>query len=132
MADRVYIYQAALLCEECGDKRRADLNDAFLESGADLGSDQDDSDRYPQPCADGGGEADTPQHCDACGTFLENPLTSDGYAYVYQAITENIATGRGSRDVLDQWIERYDVTLSDVMDYRGGDHGRTPAEVHIA
>lgn len=42
-----------------------------------------DSDDFPKgPYPEGGGEADTPQHCDSCHEFLENPLTSDGMAYV--------------------------------------------------
>ena len=45
-----------------------------------------DSGEYPcGPYADGGGESDTPSHCGACGEFLENPLTSDGYEYVREA-----------------------------------------------
>lgn len=79
----VYIYAAALLCEDCGEAQRKHLDEAFAENGAAPGTDEDDSDRYPQgPYPDGGGEADSPQHCDQCGTFLENPLTGDGYAYL--------------------------------------------------
>jgi hypothetical protein len=79
----VYIYAAALLCEDCGEAQRQHLDEAFADNGAAPGTDEDDSDRYPQgPYPDGGGEADSPQHCDQCGTFLENPLTGDGYAYL--------------------------------------------------
>jgi hypothetical protein len=46
----------------------------------------EDSDTWPQgPYDSGGGEADTPQHCDQCGVFLENPLTSDGDDYLLEA-----------------------------------------------
>lgn len=38
--------------------------------------------------ADGGGEADTPQHCANCGVPLENPLTSDGVHYVLNEAEE--------------------------------------------
>jgi hypothetical protein len=41
-------------------------------------SDYDSDDLPKGPYADGGGEADTPQHCDDCRRFLENPLTGDG------------------------------------------------------
>lgn len=77
----VYVFQAALLCEACGEAARADTPtpagyDADCESSWD-------SDDYPKgPYSDGGGEADCPQHCDHCNTFLENPLTSDGEEYV--------------------------------------------------
>jgi hypothetical protein len=78
-----YIYAAALLCASCGEAQRKHLDEAFAENGAAPGTDEDDSDRYPQgPYADGGGESDSPQHCDQCGTFLYNPLTGDGYAYL--------------------------------------------------
>jgi len=76
-----YVYDAALICEDC----------AQTVQGAD------------GPYGDGGGEADCPQHCDMCGTFLDNPLTWDGYAYVADAI----ADGHGNPDVLALWRARY-------------------------
>jgi hypothetical protein len=120
----VYIYQAALLCSYCGEAQRRHLDEAFAENGAAPGTDEDDSDRYPQgPYPGGGGEADCPQHCDQCGLFLENPLTPDGDAYVreqaeqYAYPDENgdVATWseiaeRASNDnqpVLAEWIEFY-------------------------
>lgn len=70
----VYIFQAALLCGDCGERAQSDHALECFE---------EDSDSYPQgPYSDGGGEADVPQHCDHCGMFLENPLTGDGYNYV--------------------------------------------------
>lgn len=59
-----------------------------------------DSDKYPQgPYSDGGGEADSPRHCDHCSVFLENPLTEDGNAYV-KARAWNVcnATSRAWRE----------------------------------
>lgn len=68
-----YIYQAALLCEDCAREVRASLVVKCLNDG------QHDSETYPQgPYPDGGGEADCPQHCDHCGEFLDNPLTDEG------------------------------------------------------
>ncbi len=90
-----YAYQAALLCEPCAKtvKQRIEKPDV------------DDSDTYPQgPYADGGGEADTPQHCTTCLDFLENPLTTDGQAYVI----ERIIDGSGATHVLDEWRTFYD------------------------
>lgn len=47
-----------------------------------------DSDQYPQgPYRAGGGYADRPQHCENCGTFLQNPLTDDGLVYIREVIT---------------------------------------------
>lgn len=120
----VYMFQAALLCAECGltqcgiltvhEKRPADPSD---ESSYE-------SDEYPKgPYPNGGGEADTPQHCDACGLFLENPLTADGDDYVreqaepYSYADEDgdvapwpLVAERAAADgkpVLAEWIDFY-------------------------
>lgn len=57
---------------------------AFRKLACDISDESSyDSDEWPKgPYPDGGGEADTPQHCAGCHEFLENPLTSDGYEYV--------------------------------------------------
>lgn len=78
-----YMYQAALYCEECATaiKHRLDLDGKTPTLPDDERT--FDSDDYPKgPYADGGGESDIPAHCDACGLFLRNPLTSDGEQYV--------------------------------------------------
>ena len=70
-----YVFQAALLCDECATRLKPYL------------SYSKESDIYPQgPYADGGGEADSPNHCDFCQVFLENMLTSDGESYVREAV----------------------------------------------
>ena len=109
-----YIYQADLLCEDCA-------NDIIGELKAKGVEDTGDSDDYPQgPYADGGGEADSPQHCGyfadcinaesfpdrekRVGIFLENPLTQDGMDYVRTAIMAN------PDDSLHQvWADFYDI-----------------------
>jgi hypothetical protein len=98
----VYIYQAALLCPDCARKVMAHVP---LPRGADPGDESIyDSDYCPKgPYRDGGGEADTPQHCDHCGVFLENPLTDDGYSYV----ADVLARDEGAKDVLDIWQAFY-------------------------
>lgn len=92
---RVYVYQAALLCEDCGELvKQSLLHDEF-----------GDSDYYPQgPYSDGGGAADTPQHCDHCERFLENPLTDDGRDYVRAAADGACA---------DQWRAFYGLGRDD-------------------
>ena len=93
---KVYMYQAALYCEACGDKIKATTKEA------------PDSDNYPQgPYPDGGGEADTPRHCDDCGCFLENPLTNDGYDYVQVALEQPIL----EHEALSKWMEYYDFRI---------------------
>jgi hypothetical protein len=118
-----YVYQAALWCGPC--IRQMLLDEALVEADFDH-SDHDpahalqsalkvrgykeeadyDSDELPKgPYLDGGGQADTPQHCDACGTFLENPLTPDGYRYVNEAFIEHARDGNAA--VLVEWAKFY-------------------------
>jgi hypothetical protein len=105
----VYLYQAALYCEDCG---RAGAE--ALDSKGVL--DEGDADGYPQgPYPDGGGEADSPQHCgagDGCvyaevldgrsvGVFLENPLTDEGRRHV--------ATQSGASELVRKWRDFYGI-----------------------
>lgn len=94
---RAYIYQADIYCEPC---IKIMLEGLGLEPADDTG----DSDDYPQgPYADGGGEADCPQHCGGCGEFLENPLTDDGRAYVLESVRAGEAP--------EEWRAYYTITL---------------------
>lgn len=100
-----YIYQAALLCEDC----------AFAAQKACRAKGHysaDDSDRWPQgPYADGGGESDSPEHCDHCGIFLENPLTSDGEEYV-----RLVATPTHAIEKVREWREYYSYLFRDTAE----------------
>jgi hypothetical protein len=102
---KAYIYQAAFLCETCAHHKRAAILNAMPDFAAHV---PEDSDRYPQgPYANGGGEADTPQHCDACGVFLENPLTPDGVTYLQEKVAA-FESGEGGRaEVIHEWIAFY-------------------------
>lgn len=96
-----YIFQAALLCNHCAM--------GVCAVSITNPDDRDDSDHWPQgPYSDGGGEADSPQHCDHCGTFLANPLTGDGESYVRDAWREYVETGRGRLDTLAEWKAAYE------------------------
>lgn len=107
-----YAYKAALYCESCGDKIERELKIAGV-------TDTGDTNDYPQgPFAQGGGEADTPQHCEECGEFLENPITSDGDRYVreklqpfYQPSSSWDETAKRAEDagkpILGQWARFY-------------------------
>lgn len=81
-----------------------------------------DSDELPKgPFDDGGGEADTPQHCCGCQLFLENPLTQAGYRYVRELILEHADTGRGDRAVLLTWAAFYEVGFAEkISDFTRG------------
>jgi len=106
MRNPVYIYAAALYCGCCGEAIRDTLT---REGKAPRNPDDEssyDSDQFPKgPYPDGGGEADSPQHCDSCLTFLENPLTGDGLAYVREAIAE--WPERGNLETLATWRDFY-------------------------
>ena len=126
----VYMYQAALYCEECGEgiRRRLDEEGATPENPEDETS--YDSDEYPkgpeEPSA-----SDTPQHCDCgedclnaieftrydatiggpvpwkIGAWLENDLTEEGYAYVKSA---------EPGPVRDLWFDLYEISKDDASD----------------
>jgi hypothetical protein len=96
-----FVFQAAMLCEACAMARKASLEaSGVVDDGT--------SDTFPQgPYGAGGGEADSPQHCDDCGEFLENPLTTDGAEYVAEKVGE---MQRGD-NVTAAWAKFYDIAL---------------------
>jgi hypothetical protein len=114
----VYMFQAALLCAECGLAQRGTLT-VHGKRPTDLADESSyDSDQFPKgPYPDGGGEADSPQHCDHCGTFLNNPLTPDGVEAVSNMFTEYMRTGRGNESALREWKEAYPEAWDAVADF---------------
>jgi hypothetical protein len=128
-----YVYKAALWCGPCIIKtlvveRKAApgaidllpaeaLEQIVSANGFTSQSDYESGDLPKGPYADGGGEADTPQHCDGCGQFLENPLTGDGLIYVEDAIRDWVTTGKPSgatNEVIVEWANFY----KDELDFR--------------
>lgn len=94
-----YVFQAALYCAPCGEAIRSRLPAPPDASCFDSGD-------YPAgPYPDGGGEADSPQHCEACGEFLRNALTADGVQYV----RETIGRSRPGSVALTIWAEFYGI-----------------------
>lgn len=112
----VYIYAADIYCWDCGeaicdelDKKGQAPPDHYIESMYDSGD-------YPKgPYPDGGGAADSPQHCGAgaeclnaiefpdgpkVGAWLENELTVEGVEYVREAICEG-------GEVAEMWADFY-------------------------
>lgn len=67
-----YLRGCTLFCESC-----ARRGPKFIASNEE---------QFVGPYPSGGGEADSPQHCDSCGIWLQNPLTDDGRRYVEDAI----------------------------------------------
>lgn len=101
-----YMYQAALYCEKCG-KDIKDRLDAEGNTPENPNNESTyDSDEYPKgPIPDGGGEADSYQHCDDCKEFLGNTLTSDGIDYSLEALKEYVQSDSGNAEVLDTWAD---------------------------
>jgi len=117
---RAYVYQAALLCEACGIAKSTALRAEGKAPEDSSDESSYDSDDFPKgPFYEGGGEADTPQHCDACHAFLENPLTSDGEAYVLDAIEHALVEGEDCV-ALTEWMPHYGIEPKDPRAIRLG------------
>lgn len=97
-----YIYNTDIYCEVCTTNIKAEIGLKYIDKNQ-FQRMLEDSTYYPQLCFDGGGEADTPQHCGNCQLFLENPLTTDGENYVIEAITIR----GGNVNILRRWKEFY-------------------------
>jgi len=113
----VFIYNGALYCEVCGDKIIEELTSHGIPPG-------DDSESWPQGHPSGGGESDTPEHCDECRVFLENPLTSEGVGYVEEAVLDALVCAKQAaplgRPLSDSvawsvWREFYDIEVKLVV-----------------
>ena len=102
-----YTYQAALTCEECAEAIRVRVMAKMYLATID---------EIPQgPVPDGGGEADSPQHCGSCGTFLENPLTAEGVEYVRDELVLARLDGvDGHGSYSEQWRAFYAAELAEV------------------
>src|SRR6516165_1996051 len=128
-----YIYKAGLWCRLCVIKalvaaRKAapgaiDMSPAealqqiVSANGFTRESDYDGDDLPKGPYAQGGGEADTPQHCEGCRQFLGNPLTSDGMLWVEGAIRDYLTTRNPiavTTDTVNEWADFY----KDELDFR--------------
>jgi len=105
----VYVFQAALYCEECGEDlvRKLDMEGKTPETPCDENS--YDSDDYPKGpyTEEQVGESDSPSHCDACNKFLESPLTKDGLVYVLETVLEDLENGRRDSVACRIWAPFY-------------------------
>jgi hypothetical protein len=113
-----WIYQSALLCDDCARDKRIKLNRELVT----LADRDGNSDMAPQgPYANGGGEADCPQSCDLCGTFLENPLTDDGIEYVKECIRNGHTLHASGRKLLCIWSNPVVKEWSDFYEIQAGE-----------
>ncbi len=114
---KAYIYNADIACEQCASEIKESLQC----------DDTGDSDDYPQYAGDdGGGEADSPQHCGWCGDFMENPLTDLGREYVNETVIQHVFNPEidaGLKVVFDTplslWVSHYNI------EYPEYSHGKT-------
>jgi hypothetical protein len=129
--DDVYVFQAALYCEDCGNA----IQDTIRKEGEAPENEDDeesfDSDDFPKgPYGNGGGEADSVHHCDShekclnaiklpCGSkvgaWLGNPLTHDGVDWLVNSITEDLLASKISpqpQQVGRLWAYLYQDQLS--------------------
>jgi len=117
------IYEADVWCDDCASKIKSRIasecrgtgtiidhvdNDDLVELLDDIDEREYDSDEYPKHYDEDTEESDCPQHCADCGTFLENPLTTDGADYVREAVIEAIESGRDDSVALTEWFPYYD------------------------
>jgi len=128
-----YVYRAALWCGPClikalAAERKAapgaidifpaEVLQQIVSANGFTSESHYDSDDLPKgPYAEGGGEADAPQHCEGCGQFLGNPLTVDGLICVENVIRDYLTTknvnGAATGAVIE-WADFY----KDELDFR--------------
>lgn len=135
---QVFVWQADLLCEDCGEAIRKQLT-AEGKAPADPDDENSyDSDDFPKgPYPDGGGESDTPQHCgngadcvnsaDETGIFLENPLTDAGRKYVREKVQED----QGDGEVSSVWADYYGIPYLVSIDPKQAKWVRDAASNHF-
>ena len=127
MSDIVYIYQAALYCEDCGRKICEELK-AAGKAPAEPDDDRTfDSDSYPKSACDSGGESDSVEVCDKCGELLGNDLTTHGTEALQEMALENLSR-KAEHVNVEFWtavLDDYnyegalrDVTLADLLSTR--------------
>jgi hypothetical protein len=122
-----YIYKADVYCQSCGDAIRVKL--AATAPVDPLDHHSYDSDDYPKEASVERDEADCPQHCGKCGEFLRNPLTSEGYRYVQEALnaTKLPSIYIGNMPVaLKAWASWYDFTYWTAEDCADDGRHQTP------
>ena len=128
-----YLYKAALWCGQCmikalvAERKAAPsaiavppaeaLEQIVAANGFTSENDYDSDDLPKGPYTDGGGEADTPQHCDGCSEFLGNPLTGDGIIYVEDAI-RNCLTAKKLTGTIDASVVEWADFYKDELDFR--------------
>lgn len=112
----VYIFQAEIYCEACGQAIRDMLTNKGEAPADPINEASYDSDYFPKgPFPDGGGESDCPEHCAKCEIFLGNELTSQGVDYVIAYLMDAVDEGQAT-DVEILWaglLDDYHLSRND-------------------
>lgn len=66
-----------------------------------------DSDDFPKDNSHCSSESDSPQHCGACGEFLENDLTTEGIDYVVSMLVDAYQSGKPISNTLKAYYSYY-------------------------
>ena len=98
---QAWAYSAALFCCHCAEQ-------AYGKEALSNGTARDGEGNTPSPVFVDSSEADSPQHCDSCGEFLENALTDDGVEFVADSIAACLYDAMGNRAIVQQWASFYD------------------------
>ena len=108
-----YIFQADVYCVTCADVLMEDIRAAGGVPANPEDESSYESDDFPKgPFPDAGGESDCPQHCAACGVYLEAPLTPSGVTNALDALDESDVR----REPLDTWAaDLHDYSLDDAQ-----------------
>ena len=122
-----YIFQADVYCDDCGESIRKRLREQGKAPEDEMDHYSYDSGDYPKDADVEHEESDCPEHCAACHEMLHNPLTSAGYKYVQEKLTESESV-KLSRlpGVLQEWASWYDFTYWDADDCGPLERHRTP------
>ena len=119
----VYVFQATLLCDTCGTLYKQGTDKpAHVDEGDESSYDSGD---WPKgPYSSGGGEADSPQHCDHCGEFLDNPLTPEGESYLAERFDNFVTYGTGKFEALRTWRMAYPWVWERYSEHRAKEQAR--------
>jgi hypothetical protein len=110
----VYMYDGDLYCTNCAKelKHYLETNGVAASAAGIAPALENDPDKLPQgPFSVG--ESDYPDYCGNCGEFLENPLTTDGYENLRQAVEAYENEGSGDPSTMQELIDFYPEVFED-------------------
>lgn len=140
-----YIYKADCYCSDCALALQEMIKEDNPEAAERFEQGVQDSEEYPVgPFPDGGGEADSPQHCgnQSCMVFLMNPLTDEGKEFVIDILGRYLKEGdeelgasylagelneriqnddslvQNVKDRYIEWVDHYDYVFSEEAERR--------------